>query len=773
MGTNRSRVTICVVSVLLAGGALAFSWWDWAFPGMARLWWSGERVYGYFWRRLLWMVIAAQGACLALWGLAFRTGTKRRQDLLRVTLCFAPAFLASLVLLRYRLHPLGVQPGSSAWTYWLVAVTAAVPASSLAHVWLSLRLPAVTRRWTWIAVCTLTATYAIVYSALSVARHDTFRSHALDLGTMDQAVWNTSQGRVLERTPLYRHPADGSRYENRLLDAKLELVLLPVSALYWLWPDPRVLLVVQTLLLAAGAIPLYLLVYHGTRSTGLALLLGAAYLVYLPLHYVSMADMHPSALMVPFLIASWLAMRRGQWPWYYVWLLLALCCRIDAAFVALALGVVVALSQREARRQGVYTVALAVAWLVINFAVVVPLVRQLYSGAGDLVSRRFGVLGSGPVDVLRTVITRPAFVLRRLLNRDNAQALVDLLAPTGFSCLLAPLALVPALPVLGINLLAESAWQGSIHAHYMAPVIPFVWIAVAEGVTWLAVRRSRRWAAVLSTFILLNTLLATWALSPYPPGRSFRLADYVQASIYEANLRAVIAEVPGGTTVCAQSDIHPHLSQRRDAALFPRCRLTGEQETEYVVLDLDPTAVKSPVDYHAFYELVAEWLERPDYGVTALRGGSLVLRRGAPRDNAVHVADELQAYGRDLYRVEFLESALPPSLRADDYYRIWLKLRNTGSQQWHSRGQLPVRLSYRWLDEDGDQVLSVPSLRTDLPHRVAPGYAVRLHAELLTPQEPGAYTLEWDVLREGDAWFSSMGAETLRQRVSVTPLPVR
>jgi len=50
---------------------------------------------------------------------------------------------------------------------------------------------------------------------------------------------------------------------------------------------------------------------------------------------------------------------------------------------------------------------------------------------------------------------------------------------------------------------------------------------------------------------------------------------------------------------------------------------------------------------------------------------------------------------------------------------------------------------------------------------VAPGHEIRLRAWLLTPPQPGSYTLEWDLVREGDAWFKDREAETLRQMVTV------
>ncbi len=764
MGVRRWHVAASLALALLAGVALALAWWDWTYPGVVlELWWDADGVYGYFWQRMLWMLLAIEGACLGLWWTNVRVGA-----LSRSALELSPAFLSLVYLTRHWVHPVGVQPGSTIWTYGLLAVTAALPVYPLYRLWTHSRVRAALRRCSWPAACGAALVYAGVFGALSIARHDVYRTHALDLGTMDQAAWNTAYGQILERTPLYRDPADGSRYESRLLDAKLELVFFLLAALYRLWADPRLLLLAQTAALAAGAPLLYRLVHERTGLPGAALLLTLGYLLYLPLHYVHMADFHPSALMVPFLIAAWHAMRRRQWRRYYVWLALALCCRIDAAFVALALGAVIALGQRDGRRHGLYTALLAAIWLGTDFYFVVPAVRSAYGlGAGDLVSRRFGELGSDPLDILYSLVTEPRLAVTLLIGRGKVQTLLDLLMPLGFSSLLAPLALLPALPVLGINLLAGSAWQHSTHAHYMAPVIPFVWIAAGEGLAWLARVRSRAWAGRLSFFALLNTLLVAWAFSPFPPGRAFRLSEY-QGGPYEAHLYAAIASVPDGVSVCAQSDLHPHLSQRRDAALFPRCRLTHSgEEAAYVVVDLDPTSVKSPMDYHAFYESVGAWLERDDYGVVNLEGSALVLRRAAPRDNVPQVLDALERYGQQLYRVAWRGGVLSPRLRADEYYRIPVTLYNAGSQSWHSRGQLPVRLSYRWLDASGEQVLSTPSLRTNLPHRVGPGRAARLRAALLTPSVPGTYTLVWDVVREGDAWFGDKGGETLAQRIEI------
>jgi uncharacterized membrane protein len=775
---NRYNISPFLALVLLAGGALALAWWDWAYPGQIVDWWNGDPVYRFYWRQLGWTLLVGEGICLSLWTLAVYVGSRGSEAPVRAARPFLLGPLALVYLTRYTLHPFGVQYGSCVWTYGLVAVTAGVVALSLS--------PAIARAWgafalyrgAWLFIAVFVLLYASVYGFLSLSRHVHFRSHALDLGTMDQAAWNTIHGRILERTPLYRHPAEGSRYESRLLDAKLELLFILLSALYWVWADPRTLLTVQTLFLAVSALPLYLLVRsraaapdageaHSGQSALLATLLATTALLYLPLHYVNMADFHVSALMVPLLIATWWAMTRRRWGLYYLFLVLALSCRIDAAFAALVLGIVIALRGRGYRRHGLYTSLLAFAWLAINFGVIVPRVREAYGpGAGNLVARRFSALGGDVVSVSRALVTRPSWVISQLTGRDKLQTIIDLLAPLGFVPLLYPPALLPALPVLTINLLAESTWQNSIHAHYMAPVIPFLWIAAGEGLNRMARRRGWPWALSLATFAGVSALLAAVAFSPFPPGKSFRLPDYYQPSAYVENLRAVAAFVPESATLCAQSDIHPHVSQRRDVPLFPRCQLTEDESAEYVILDLDAASTKSPLGYHTFYELVRAWLAREDYGAVVHQGGVLLLRRGAPRDEHAQVLAALDEYGRTFYRIEDMRADLPRRLVHKELYRVSVTVRNAGSQCWHSRGQLPVRLAYRWWTQDG-ALLAVDALRSDLPHRVAPGNEVRLRAWLLTPAEPGQYTLEWDLLREGDAWFGDMGATMLRQEVTI------
>ena len=86
-----------------------------------------------------------------------------------------------------------------------------------------------------------------------------YATNAEDLGIMDQAIWSTVHGQILHQTicnTISETNCAGSDGITRLA-IHVEPILFPISLLYLLWPDPRTLLVLQTIVVAAGAYPAF------------------------------------------------------------------------------------------------------------------------------------------------------------------------------------------------------------------------------------------------------------------------------------------------------------------------------------------------------------------------------------------------------------------------------------------------------------------------------------------------------------------------------------
>ena len=92
---------------------------------------------------------------------------------------------------------------------------------------------------------------------------------------------------------------------------------------------------------------------------------------------------------------------------------------------------------------------------------------------------------------------------------------------------------------------------------------------------------------------------------------------------------------------------------------------------------------------------------------------------------------------------------------------------NTGSLTWDANSVF--RLSYHWYQ--GSTLVTWNGARTLLPFTVAPGGSIALQASVMAPPTAGAYTLKWDMVREGVTWFSGQGVTPKSISITVSPAP--
>ena len=121
----------------------------------------------------------------------------------------------------------------------------------------------------WLAA----AAFATVFGTASILRHRAFGTGRFDLGNMTQAVWSTANGDFLSVTDV--HGEQISR-----LGSHFDPILAAFAPLWWVWPNPELLLVVQAVAVAAGAIPVYWLARKHLDAEWPAAALAVAYIAY-------------------------------------------------------------------------------------------------------------------------------------------------------------------------------------------------------------------------------------------------------------------------------------------------------------------------------------------------------------------------------------------------------------------------------------------------------------------------------------------------------------
>src|SRR3989344_4920311 len=170
--------------------------------------------------------------------------------------------------------------------------------------------------------------YVAFFGLFTSLRHYQFQTQAWDMGIFDQLFWNTIHGQFMQSSIEDIPDHFGIHFSPTLL------LLVPGYALF---PSPYYLLLMQTIALALGAWPLYLLARKKLKDP-LPLIIAGAYLLYPSLHWVNTFDFHEIAFFVPLALAGLYFLEEQKWLPASVFLILAAGTKEDAILIVFFIG---------------------------------------------------------------------------------------------------------------------------------------------------------------------------------------------------------------------------------------------------------------------------------------------------------------------------------------------------------------------------------------------------------------------------------------------------
>jgi uncharacterized membrane protein len=451
----------------------------------------------------------------------------------------------------------------------------------------------------------LGAVYSALYIALSVLRHESYHSFGFDLGLFNQVFWNTTQGRMFESTMSQALPVPHS-----LLGDHFSPVFLILMPFYFAFPHPETLLVLQTLALALGAWPVYLLAKLKLPA-GYAPLWVLAYLLFVPLAYINLYDFHEVAFSVAPLGFALYYLERGRRGLFLLSLLFTFLVKEEMALIGIGFGAYVLLGKRD------WKLGLGVlAGSLLAFAAVIQLVIPFFAGGHSYpyIGLRYAQVGGSPGGILRTLVTDPLRIARALLQPKKIYFLVAIVGPVLGLSALAGWASLVLLPTLGYLLLSNYEPQYSFTSQYSAPLIPLV-----VGTSILALARLRESAhRPVMAAVVVSSLVFSWAFGDMPFSRKFDPSLYSAQSRY-ASFVPQLTQIAPDARVSAENGLPSHLSERRYIYDYG---LEGVQDAEWVVLDYEGTNYNLAV----FQAQVAS-VEAAGYNEVASGYGLALLRK--------------------------------------------------------------------------------------------------------------------------------------------------
>ncbi|MBA2693568.1 MAG: DUF2079 domain-containing protein [Rubrobacter sp.] len=474
-------------------------------------------------------------------------------------------------------------------------------------------------------VLAVAVVYFIVFAAFTMNRHEVYSSARFDLGNMDQAVWNTSEGRILENTSL--EGENRSRLANHA-----DFLLIAFAPLYWISASPHWLLAIQAAVVALGALPLYWIARRFLKRDWPAALIAAAYLFNPGLQSANTFDFHSQTLAGTFLLFTFhYLLERRLWP-FVVFAVLASFCKEEISLLVAMMGLYMLFVERRAR-WGIPVFAAGVAYFLFVMFAVIPAFNE--GAVSELVTERYGPVGGSIGGVFMTALTDPISVLGHAFSTDKILYLTHLVGLGGILGIFSPAILLVPLPEIAINLLANRDQMTNINYHYSAPIIPFMYVGCAAGLAVAARFFSKRNVSdellrlaplMFAGWVLFMNAYMAFGYGPLPFAQFHRDNPVAMQSLAPErieNIDEAVALVPDDAKVSASNWIAPHLAHRTHLYLFPTIN-----DADYVVVDLGRASYFTDVKRErAQQALQTRLIENPDYEPVFSESNVAVFRR--------------------------------------------------------------------------------------------------------------------------------------------------
>ena len=433
-----------------------------------------------------------------------------------------------------------------------------------------------------------------------------------DLGFFDQLVYLLSRGQIPVSTLL-----EGVH----LIGDHGAVILYPLALLYVIYPSVYWLLAVQAIALSAGAIPLYVLSRDSGLSVGYARAVAICYVLYPAVFNINFyTEFRPETIAVPALLWAVLAAKRKSVGQLAIAIILVLSCKEAMSLTVVGLGLWLVFLGR--RFYGLGCIVAGLAWFGFAAVYLIPTFRGGYQMAGTW---HYESLGTSLTEIALKVITNPQIFVSRALMGDRLFYYLLLILPIILGLHWRKIStMLPALPMLGLNILADFPRQRDLIHQYSLPIIPFLFIWLIASLVYFSKRRPRRWRSP-RTLIIWSVI--TWlALAKY----GYFWTRYAPLYANVGAVRTAVNLVEPDARVLTSGYIAPHLSHRDTLIL-----LENDGNVERVVkYDLDTILIAQQhlglgTSPQVAEETIAQLLESSEFNLVYQQQDVFLLKKNS------------------------------------------------------------------------------------------------------------------------------------------------
>lgn len=420
--------------------------------------------------------------------------------------------------------------------------------------------------------------FTFILFLIGLMRHFAFSS-GIDLGVVDQAIWNTLHGGGILFTSMMGNIS--------YFGAHFSPILLLITPFYLIWTNPIVLIFLQALAISLAIFPLYLIAKQKLNNRFLVFIFIFAFFLSRPLRGIGLLDFHTDAFLIPLIFASYYLLLTKRILWATIAIVLMLSCKESAAILVFAYGIFI-ITYLKRYCLGISLLVLAIGWWILTTNLIMPYFAHTksYPYLGWL---PFGVTYS---DNLSVIIRNPSLLIKLFFSPENIQLYVKLFVPLGLLSFLSPQNYVLFLLPLAFQAMGSfnQPSMATLTSHYSAHVLPFIFISAIYGAVKLIDLANIRLSGKNKAFtkkipFFIGTAVILLSLLFFGKSDGHKLSKFIHSAnaLHSSGIRQVLKKIPEESSVSAVHKIVPHLTYRKYLYIWESSPDT-RYLVEYVVL---------------------------------------------------------------------------------------------------------------------------------------------------------------------------------------------
>lgn len=460
---------------------------------------------------------------------------------------------------------------------------------------------------------------AVVISVTTCLRYMTFVSPNFDFGIFVNMLHNMKETGL----PLVSSERDVLMSHFAVHISPICYTLLPIYAIF---PSPLTIQICQAVLVASGMIPAILLARHFKLSNLTQISIAIIYAAFPATAMGCFYDFHENCFLLPLLLWVFYFFEKEKYIWMYVFALLTLAVKEDAAIYIILFALFLIIS----RKKYFHGAVLALASLIYFYIALAVLEgsaaywSNFYANdtpfpsiSGPMINRFDNLIYNeedGLAGAIFTALRNPGYLLTQVFSTDNATLESSLFAERSpwaklvyVLQLLLPVGMIPFVttkqsrwlllsPIL-LNILTSYKYQYSISLQYHFGITAFIIYAMVLNLPDIQIIPRRRLLALgVAASCCMYIFLIIPTYDQYTALWEKNKEDYLA-------IETMLDDLPENASLCVPRPYVPHVADRQEVYEHPYHVIrAGENQLKEHDVDYAVIRLEKDDEYRAAFE---------------------------------------------------------------------------------------------------------------------------------------------------------------------------